>query len=268
MRRETPFLEIYQEDDLGIQHKSDETPVTKADLAANAVIEKGLSALPAQYPILSEESTHTALKERSQWQRYWLVDPLDGTQEFINRNGQFSVNIALMEKSSDGRSYPLFGMVHIPVTNTTYWGGKGFGAFKQIANEPVEAIQPRRLQSDSEVVVLCSRSYKTQRAADFGEQLKIIYPTMEFKAVGSALKSCHIAEGIADIYPRLGPTSEWDTGAVQGVVEGAGGLLLDPAGERFSYNFKESLLNSDFLVIGDPSHHWQAYWNQDALDRV
>ncbi|MGI9282377.1 MAG: 3'(2'),5'-bisphosphate nucleotidase CysQ [Endozoicomonas sp.] len=259
------ILTIYHQEDLGIQHKSDKTPVTVADLKANEVIEKGLQALDLQYPILSEESVHTGFQERRKWARYWLVDPLDGTQEFINGNGQFTVNIALMEKSEDGRSYPIFGVVHEPAENTVYWGGRDLGAFKQIEDRQVVSIAPRPFQPEQETVALGSRSYGTERATAFAEKLRTLYPNLEVRPVGSALKSCHIAEGLADIYPRLGPTSEWDTAAAQAVVEGAGGLLLDPHGKRFSYNFKESLLNSDFLVVGDSSQNWLKIWNPIIL---
>lgn len=259
------ILTLYHQQDLSIQHKSDKTPVTVADLKANEVIEQGLKALDVQYPILSEESEHTPFTERCQWERYWLVDPLDGTQEFINGNGQFTVNIALMEKSEDDRSYPILGVVHVPDEHTTYWGGSGLGAFKQIEDQPVDSITPRIFQPERETVVLGSRSYGTERARVFVEKLRALYPDLEVRPVGSALKSCHVAEGLADIYPRLGPTSEWDTGAAQAVLEGAGALLLDPHGKRFSYNFKESLLNSDFLVVGDRTQNWSQIWNQRVL---
>ncbi|WP_252177606.1 3'(2'),5'-bisphosphate nucleotidase CysQ [Endozoicomonas sp. 4G] len=259
------ILTLYHQADLNIQHKSDKTPVTVADLKANEVIEQGLKALQVQYPMLSEESEHTAFPERCQWQRYWLVDPLDGTQEFINGNGQFTVNIALMEKSEEGPSYPLLGVVQVPDEHTLYWGGRGLGAFKQIGDQPAVTITPRIFQPEKRVVALGSRSYGTERAAVFVKKLKALYPNLEIRPVGSALKSCHIAEGLADIYPRLGPTSEWDTGAAQAVLEGAGGLLLDPDGKRFSYNFKESLLNSDFLVVGDPTQNWSKIWNPQVL---
>ena len=259
------ILSIYDQEDRGIQIKSDETPVTKADLKANDVIVSGLQALNLNYPILSEESRHDTLESRKNWQRYWLVDPLDGTQEFINRNGQFCVNIALMEKAEDGRSYPLFGMVHVPVSNTSYWGGLSLGAFRQIADQQAVAIRPREFKPEQQAVALGSRSYKTERAANFAQYLETVFPGIEVRAVGSALKTCQVAEGTADFYPRLGPTSEWDTGAPQGVIEGAGGALLDPEGKRFSYNFKESLVNSDFLVIGDKTMPWRDFWNSEQL---
>lgn len=249
------ILAVYHQADVGIQTKADATPVTHADLAANRVIAEGLRNLSVKYPLLSEESDHSPWQERKNWQRYWLVDPLDGTQEFINRNGEFSVNIALMENH-----YPLLGVVHIPTTDTTYWGGKGLGAWKQDQFSKRHAIHPRQLAREQEVIVLGSRSYGTEAARNYLNSLKSIYPGLKYRKVGSALKSCLIAEGQADIYPRLGPTSEWDTGAVQGVVEGAGGVFLNPEGQRFSYNMKESLINTDFLVLGDQSINWAKFW--------
>lgn len=261
------ILEVYEQQELTIKKKADSTPVTSADLRANAVIEHGLRQLNTGYPILTEESEHADYQERKTWDRYWLVDPLDGTQEFINQNGQFTVNIALMERAENGLCYPLFGVVHVPTINTSYWGGHLFGAFKQVANLPIKTIKPCLLNVES-VVVLGSRSYGSARAATFLALLEETYPNINFRQVGSSLKSCQVAEGTADIYPRLGPTSEWDTAAVQGVVEGAGGLLLNPEGERFAYNFKKHLLNSDFLVIGDASIHWKAFWNKAILDNL
>ena len=249
------ILAVYHQDDLGVQTKSDTTPVTNADLAANAVIVDGLNSLSIKYPLLSEESAHPPWQERRSWQRYWLIDPLDGTKEFINRNGEFSVNIALIENN-----YPLLGIVHIPTTDTTYWGGISFGAWKQDKDGVAQTIQPREFAPEKQVIVLGSRSYGTTEARNYLNSLKAIYPGLTSRNVGSALKSCLIAEGLADIYPRLGPTSEWDTGAVQGIVEGAGGLFLNPDGQRFSYNMKESLINPDFLVLGDRTIQWQSFW--------
>ncbi len=249
------ILTVYQQDDVGIQTKADATPVTNADLSANLVIVDGLKQLSTQYPILSEESEHTPWQERKNWQRYWLIDPLDGTKEFINRNGEFSVNIALIENN-----YPLLGIVHIPTTDTTYWGGKGLGAWKQDKGAEAHVIYPRKFTPEREVVVLGSRSYGTAESRNYLDALKAIYPNLKSKKVGSALKSCLVAEGQADIYPRLGPTSEWDTAAVQGVVEGVEGLFLNPAGQRFCYNMKESLINTDFLVLGDKSIPWADFW--------
>ncbi len=257
------IMDVYQRDDLDIQTKSDNTPVTRADFQANHVIETGLQALKVHYPVLSEESEHAPFSERQLWSRYWLVDPLDGTREFINRNGQFTVNIALMEGN-----HPLFGVVHAPVSGTTYWGGHSYGAWKQIQDEAPTAIRPRKYSSGQTLAVLGSRSYGTPRSEAFLEHLKSLYPSLELRKVGSALKNCLIAEGLADIYPRLGPTSEWDTAATQAVVEGAGGLFLNPDGQRFSYNQKESLLNSDFLVLGDPSINWPQFWNKTQLDKL
>lgn len=249
------ILKVYQQKDLKVRTKEDATPVTSADIAANDVIESRLAKLNLQYPTLCEETVHAPWSERQQWQRYWLVDPLDGTKEFINRNDEFTVNIALVEDH-----YPLIGVVHIPVTDTTYWGGRRLGAYQQIAGNLQSPIKTRALNPEQEVVVLGSRSYGNSDTHRYLESLRTVFPTLSFKKVGSALKSCQIAAGEADFYPRLGPTSEWDTAAVQGVVEGAGGLFLDPAGERFSYNRKASLINSNFMVLGDSSVRWTDFW--------
>nr|MDT0253361.1 3'(2'),5'-bisphosphate nucleotidase CysQ [Endozoicomonas sp.] len=194
------ILTIYHQDNLDIKTKADATPVTNADLAANRVIIKGLENLSAQYPVLSEESEHSPWPKRKGWQRYWLIDPLDGTKEFINRNGEFTVNIALIENN-----YPLLGIVHIPATDITYWGSRDSGAWKQIKEGTAEAIHARKFEPD-EVIVLGSRSYGTEEARQYLEFLNTIYPNLESRKVGSALKSCLVAEGKADIYPRLGPT--------------------------------------------------------------
>ena len=249
------IMTVYQQEDLNIRTKDDATPVTNADIAANEVIEQSLTELSLQYPMLCEETVHAPWSERQRWERYWLVDPLDGTKEFINRNGEFSVNIALVEDH-----YPLLGVVHIPVTDTTYWGGLNLGGYRQVADNPYAPINTRPLNPEQEVIVLGSRSYANSESHRYLEALRTAFPTLRLKKLGSALKSCQIAAGEADIYPRLGPTSEWDTAAVQGVVEGAGGLFLDPTGQRFSYNRKASLTNSNFLVLGDPAAHWAEFW--------
>ncbi|WP_263081293.1 3'(2'),5'-bisphosphate nucleotidase CysQ [Endozoicomonas sp. Mp262] len=254
------ILQVYGQDDVGIQTKDDKTPVTQADLKANAVIERGLNSLEFDFPILSEESAHTPYQERKNWQHYWLVDPLDGTKEFINRNGQFTVNIALMD-----RHYPVFGIVHTPVTQVSYWGGASCGAYRQRGDEAAEQISTRSLAATGDIIALGSRSYGNSQSDQFIEKLKQRYPSIQFERVGSSLKGCRIAEGNADIYPRLGPTSEWDTAAVQAVVEGAGGLMLNPDGERFKYNFKESLKNSHFMILGDKAVEWQQFWNKAHL---
>ncbi|WP_330927299.1 3'(2'),5'-bisphosphate nucleotidase CysQ [Candidatus Sororendozoicomonas aggregata] len=249
------ILAIYREDNLDIHTKLDKTPVTCADRQANSVIVDGLNQLNDDYPVLSEESEWAPFAQRQQWSRYWLVDPLDGTQEFINGNGQFTVNIALIEYN-----YPLLGIVYSPTTKTCYWGGMGVGAFRQVGSGAAEPIKPRSLSTNGDIVALGSRSYGNRASDQFIDKLKRYYPQLRFLRVGSSLKGCRIAEGKADIYPRLGPTSEWDTGAVQAIVEGAGGLFLNTGGERFAYNTKESLVNGHFLILGDRTCPWQRFW--------
>jgi 3'(2'), 5'-bisphosphate nucleotidase len=242
------IMEVY---DAGysVEQKSDFTPVTEADTAASNIIEAGLSDLTPHLPILTEEMKPIPYSERKMWSRYWLIDPMDGTREFIKRNGEFTVNIALI----DGEESVL-GVVYAPVIGVIYYAAKGQGAFKQTSiNEP-KAIQVRT-PCAKKVVVACGRSHPTDEIkgflANLGEH-KIL-------RVGSALKSCLVAEGKADLYPRLGPTSEWDTAAAQCVVEEAGGAITDTSMQRLRYNTKDDLLNPHFFVTGDRSINWSDY---------
>ena len=239
------ILEVYATD-FDVQHKADESPLTQADMASHSVIDQGLKALTPDIPVLSEESGLPDFTERAQWNTYWLVDPLDGTKEFVNRNGEFTVNIALIEK---GR--PVFGVVHVPVRNKTYVGCAGYGAeLRDAGSGPVkinvagETARPAR--------VVGSRSHRGSSLDGFLDKLG----EHEMHAMGSSLKFCLVAEGAADIYPRLGPTSEWDTAAAQAVVEQAGGSVLTLDGKPLSYNSKSEILNPYFLVIGPEDRDW------------
>jgi len=242
------ILEIY-DSEFAIQHKDDRSPLTAADLAAHKVIVEALTAATPDIPVLSEESKALPYAEREAWQRYWLVDPLDGTKEFIKRNGEFTVNIALVE-SGETR----FGVVYVPVSGVIYYGGAGFGAFKA---EPEAAAQPIQvqLQRRKPLRVAGSRSHGGDSLQRFLEAVG----DHEIVSMGSSLKLCLVAEGAADIYPRLGPTSEWDTAAAQAVVEGAGGMVTDTAMQPLKYNRGESLLNPYFLVFGDRGVTWSDY---------
>lgn len=242
------IMEVY---DAGysVEKKSDHTPVTEADVAANHVIESGLKALTPHLPIVTEESTPTPYSERKTWPRYWLIDPLDGTREFIKRNGEFTVNIALIDGDES-----VMGVVYAPVIGVLYYAAKGQGAFKQNSiNEP-QAIHVNE-KCTGKTVVVCGRSQPTTEIKNFLENLG----EHEIIRVGSALKSCMVAEGKADLYARLGPTSEWDTAAAQCVVEEAGGMITDTAMQRLRYNTKENLLNPHFFVAGDRSVNWSDY---------
>ncbi len=243
------IMEIYQTD-FAVQHKGDKSPLTAADLAAHETILRGLAALTPEIPVLSEESTSIPFSERSSWSCYWLVDPLDGTREFVKRNGEFTVNIALINNHQ-----PTLGVVLAPVTGDCYYAARGLGAWKQKTGATAVTIQAQA-RKPSPVRVAGSRSYGNALTLAFIDNLG----ETEVISVGSSLKSCLVAEGQMDIYPRFGLTSEWDTAAAQAVVEQAGGLLTDTALRPLRYNTKDSLLNPHFLVFGDTKEPWQDYY--------
>ncbi|TCO80324.1 3'(2'),5'-bisphosphate nucleotidase [Plasticicumulans lactativorans] len=231
-----------------VHTKDDESPLTAADRAAHDAIVAGLKALTPEVPVLSEEGSQLSFAERSRWARYWLVDPLDGTKEFIKRNGEFTVNIALIEQHR-----PVLGVVHVPVTGECYFAARGFGAWREAPGVAAEPIRVRRCNHT--VHVVGSRSHGSPEMDVFISNLG----DHAFVAVGSSLKFCRVAEGKADLYPRLGPTSEWDTAAAQCVVEQAGGRVVTVDGAPLAYNTKASLLNPHFLVYGDLGRDWLAY---------
>lgn len=243
------IMEIYQTEDFSIEAKSDDSPLTAADLASHHCIIEGLEALQPAFPVLSEESDKIPFEERSQWQTYWLIDPLDGTKEFIKRNGQFTVNIALIHDHK-----PVLGVVYVPATDVCYFAAQGAGAFKQEGSESAQSIQVRK-QAGEKLIIAGSRSHRTGELDDYLAKLG----PHEFHPIGSSLKFCLVAEGKADLYPRIGLTCEWDTGAAQAVVECAGGEVITITGEPLLYNTKEALLNPYFLVFGDDSRDWASY---------
>ncbi|MGJ8668540.1 MAG: 3'(2'),5'-bisphosphate nucleotidase CysQ [Oceanococcus sp.] len=229
-----------------VEQKADSSPLTQADLAAHKVIAAGLSSLTPDIPVLSEEGGIPGYSERQGWQCYWLVDPLDGTKEFIKRNGEFTVNIALIENGRAVRSVVL-----APALGTAYWGCNQEGAFKRDADGKVTQIRCRQLP-EKDWKVLVSRSH---RAPEVDALLSKI-PPHEPVSAGSSLKFCLIAEGSADFYPRLGLTSEWDTGAGQCVLEAAGGAVIKTDGKALRYNSKEELLNPHFLAVSTTRYDW------------
>jgi 3'(2'), 5'-bisphosphate nucleotidase len=240
------ILQVYA-NGFDIEHKADDSPVTSADLAAHQLIVQGLSQLSPDIPVLSEESAQLPWETRRSWQRYWLVDPLDGTREFIKRNGEFSVNIALID---DG--LPVFGVVQAPVTGVVWHGERGGKAYRR-AGAQQERITTR-VPPAQPLRVAASRSHRSART----EALLARMGEIELVAQGSSLKFCRIAEGTLDVYPRLGPTSEWDTAAGQCVLEAAGGVLLAAdSGEPFRYNQRPRLLNGDFVALGDAALPWR-----------
>lgn len=243
------ILDVYITD-FDVSHKHDNTPLTEADMAAHKTIVQGLKALECDFPILSEESSHIGFSERAQWTTYWLVDPLDGTREFIKKNGEFTVNIALIHEHK-----PILGVIYVPVSGDCYFAAKHTGAFKQLRDQEAVAIHTRS-KPRSMTIVAGSRSHR-------GDSLNAFLGKIgkyDIVSMGSSLKSCLVAEGKADIYPRLGPTSEWDTAAAQCIVEEAGGKILDLQMQPMRYNTKRSLLNPYFLVIGDPEFDWSQYF--------
>lgn len=242
------ILEIY-EGEIQVSTKEDLSPLTQADLASHRVIVTALKALTPELPVLSEESTFVPWEERRNWRRYWLVDPLDGTREFVKRNGEFTVNVALVEEHR-----PVLGVVHAPALDRTWYGARNEGAFRQENDQPP---QPIRAASEcaSPVRVAGSRSHAGDSLQRFLQNLG----EHELLSMGSSMKLCLVAEGAADVYPRLGPTSEWDTAAAQAVVEAAGGKVTDTEMRPLEYNRKESLLNPHFLVFGDERVNWADY---------
>jgi len=239
------ILEVYATD-FDVQAKDDDSPLTQADMASHHVIDQGLKDLTPGIPVISEESGLPDFDERGQWDMYWLIDPLDGTKEFVNRNGEFTVNIALI----DGNR-PVLGVVHVPVTNKTYTGCEGVGATVRDDGGAPQFIEVAGETSDP-VRVVGSRSHRGASLDAFLEQLGDV----EMLAMGSSLKFCIVAEGKADIYPRLGLTSEWDTAAAQAVVEQAGGAVVELDGSPLAYNAKADILNPYFLVRGPDDRNW------------
>jgi len=241
------ILEVYSSE-FEVQSKDDNSPLTKADLASHHCIVAGLQALTPDMPIISEESGLPDFEERSRWDRYWLIDPLDGTKEFVNRNGEFTVNIALIDNHK-----PVFGVVHVPVQNKTYIGCEEFGAECRDGNGDTRRIAVSQT-SASRVRVVGSRSHRGASLDAYLLQLG----ECDMIPMGSSLKFCVVAEGGADIYPRLGPTSEWDTAAAQAVVEQAGGSVVTLDGKAMKYNAKADILNPFFFVIGAADRDWLA----------
>ena len=241
------ILEVYSTD-FDVQSKADESPLTQADLGSNRCIIAGLAALTPDIPVISEEVGLPDFAERRQWPVYWLIDPLDGTKEFVNRNGEFTVNIALIESNR-----PVLGVVHVPVQNRTYLGCEGLGSERRDAGTAPQAIHVAAT-SKASVRVVGSRSH---RGASLDAYLAAL-GDHDMVPMGSSLKFCVVAEGGADIYPRLGPTSEWDTAAAQAVVEQAGGSVVTLDGKSMKYNTKADILNPHFCVIGAADRDWLA----------
>jgi 3'(2'), 5'-bisphosphate nucleotidase len=242
------ILEIYTTADFNVDMKADNSPLTQADIASHEYIVAQLAALTPDIPVLSEESKDISYAERKTWSKFWLVDPLDGTKEFIKRNGEFTVNIALIE---DGKA--ILGVVHVPALNLTYYAAQGIGAFKVVEGQK-QPIQAKSV-SGKQVSVVASRSHAGPETEAFLAALGKDYE-VQLASKGSALKICMVAEGEAHLYPRLGPTMEWDTAAAQCVAEQAGAIVTNTDNQPLRYN-KENLLNPFFIV--NTNLNWQGY---------
>lgn len=246
------IMKIYREG-FEIEEKSDHSPLTTADLASHNLINDKLSKLTPNIPILSEESSSISFSERTSWDTYWLIDPLDGTREFIKRNDEFTVNIALIYKQS-----AILGVVYIPVLDVSYFASKGNGAYKQEQNSPSAQINTRKSSPSANPTICGSRSHAGKSLQSLLKQIG----GYELISIGSSIKTCLVADGTADIYPRFGPTSEWDTAAAHCVVGEAGGTVVDLDLNELQYNCKDSLLNPSFLVVGDLNAEWREVFYQ------
>lgn len=247
------ILEVYNRPDLGTREKADSSPITDADLASQRIIERELGSLTPDIPRLSEESAHAPFAERRAWKRFWLVDPLDGTREFVHRRDEFTVNIALIE---DGA--PRLGVVYAPVLGVGWLGAVGHGAWRVERRDGGEQETTIHVAEGTatEPSVLVSYSHPSPELTRYLEHL----PPHRLVPMGSSLKFCHLAEGKADFYPRLGPTMEWDTGAAHAVLQAAGGDVLDFSGRPLTYNQREGLKNPHFVALGPADFPWQDAW--------
>jgi 3'(2'), 5'-bisphosphate nucleotidase len=232
------IMQVYKQD-FEVEYKQDSSPLTLADKKANDIIEDGLNQLSVSFPILSEEGKETPYKDRKHWEYFWLVDPLDGTKEFVKKNGEFTVNIALIYKDT-----PVLGVVYAPALDVCYWAKQDEGAFKDGQKLPLKTVDQRNTYK-----IVASRSHMSEETKDFIDAIETD-KEKELISIGSSLKICLVAEGEADIYPRLGSTMEWDTGAAHAIVNEAGMhlvKLLHDSKYSHLYN-KETLLNDYFVV--------------------
>ena len=245
------ILKVYQSAEFEVAVKEDFSPLTQADLASHQHIVAGLERLTPDLPVLSEESQGITYDERRRWDTFWLVDPLDGTKEFLRRNGEFTINIALIHGHRS-----VLGVVHLPVSGQTYWAAEGSGAFRSADGETVRLQAAQTVGQP--VRVVASRSHASTPTVVFLDRLAREHD-LAVVSRGSALKLCMVAEGEADLYPRLAPTMEWDTAAAQCVVEQAGGQVTTLGNEPLRYN-KEDLLNPFFMVASPGAAPlWPAY---------
>ncbi|MGF1732678.1 3'(2'),5'-bisphosphate nucleotidase CysQ [Photobacterium kasasachensis] len=250
------ILDIYQRGQFEKQIKTDNTPVTSADLAAHKLVVEKLAELTPDIPVLSEEDAEIPLVERSQWQRYWLVDPLDGTQEFIAGSGDFATIIALVENNT-----PVMGVVYAPVSGVAYYAYHGKGAWKVTAEGETVRISTHKHERPAQSIAVA-----ISRRQDISAITNRLDPSLNYDLVplgSAALKSCLVAEGAVDCYLRLGPTGEWDTAATQCIVEEAGGRILNTHLTALSYNERDTLENPNFITLGDETLPWSTILTPD-----
>ena len=246
------ILQVYGDEDFGVQTKSDDSPLTRADLAAHHIIVEGLQKRAPGIPVLSEESDGISFAERSSWDLYFLVDPLDGTKEFVKRNGEFTVNIALIHNG-----IAEAGVVHVPVSGVTYIGRTHTGAWRVSRAGAYESIQCKSLDNTRVIKVVASRSHRGKSLDRVMAAIEAGLNRAELVSMGSSLKICLLAEGNADIYPRLAPTSEWDTAAAHAVLCAAGGEICDTEFRPLRYNQKDDILNPFFIGLADTAYDWK-----------
>lgn len=238
------ILKVYHSEDFGVETKTDDSPLTEADRRAHELISEQLDLEFPEIPILSEESKGITYEDRSHWDTFWLVDPLDGTKEFIKKNGEFTVNIALIQNGQ-----PIAGVVYQPTENLTYYREPNGASYRLDKENQLQPLQASESYNNKQLVkVVASRSHMSEAVTEFCQNLERQGKEVSFLSAGSSLKLCYVAEGKADVYPRLGPTMEWDTAAAQAVVEGAGSEVLNWETKKpLTYN-KEDLLNPWFIV--------------------
>lgn len=244
------IMDIYSRSDIETTFKNDGSPLTLADMASHNIILEQLKKKTPDIPVLSEESENVPYNVRKSWKTFWLVDPLDGTKEFVKRNGEFTVNIALIDCGKT-----VLGVVHAPVPRTTYYASAEKGAFKKVCTDDEKPAEIHVSDyHEKRLIIMASKSH----GSDMLESFKKNVGDAEFTSMGSSLKLCLVAEGKAHLYPRLGPTMEWDTAAAQCVVESAGGTVTDLSKQTLKYN-KPNLLNPFFMVSGNPPFPWWKY---------
>lgn len=236
------IMKIYDQDDRGIETKGDDSPLTRADLAANRILCEILEDIAPEIPIISEENKNLTYMDRAGWEYCWIVDPLDGTKEFIKKNGEFTTNVALVH-----RGEPVLGVIFAPALDEMYWASEGNGAFMELDGEVTEMVAADYLSTDKHLKLVCSRSHLNEETQAVVDQ----YDEPELVASGSSLKFMMIAKGEAHVYPRMAPTMEWDTCAAQAILQEAGGHVIEAeTGEPMQYN-KENLLNPYFIAFGN-----------------